>query len=158
MSRHRFRLSYVLAVLAAGAGLLYLDASCVFIYLGYVPAALLVLGVVLGGIFMAGKVARLSRGDLVVFSAATLALLAVVVACPFLPTSPRKAFYLAATSVKAGMSLKGAQRRMADYPTFEEHSGAITFLHKSNPDTVDAVVIRLSSDGKQVAAVEYSAD
>jgi len=35
MSRHRFRLGYVLAALAAGAGLLYLDAIGVFIYLGH---------------------------------------------------------------------------------------------------------------------------
>ena len=158
MNQHRFRLSYVLTALAAGAGLLYLDASGVFIYLGYVPAALLVLGVVLGGIFMAGKVARLSRGDVLVFGAATLALIAVAVACPFLPTSQRKAFYLAATSVKAGMSWDEAKQRMAAYSTFEEHAGAITFLRESSSDTVDAAAVLLTRDGKQVESVEYSAD
>jgi len=158
MTRRRFTAGYVLGAVVAGAGLLYLDAAGVFIYFGYVPAALLVLGVVLGGAFAAGKVPRLSRVDVVVFGVATLGLIAVVVACPFLATSQRKAFYLDATSVKAGMSWEEAQRRMAGYSTFEEHVGSVTFLQKSSRDTVDTAVVRLTSDGEKVAAVEYSAD
>lgn len=158
MSRHRFTLGYVLAAVAVCVILLYLDAVGVFIYFGYVPAALLVLGVVLGGVFAAGKVPRLSRVDVVAFGVATLGLIAVGVVCPFLPTSQRKSFYLAATSVKAGMSWEEAQRRMAAYPTFGQQAGAVTFLQKSSRDTVDTVVVRLTSDGETVAAVEYSAD
>lgn len=158
MTRQRFTLGYALVAVAVGAGLLYLDAAGVFIYFGYVPAALLVLGVVLGGIIAGGRVGRLSKVDVLAFGVATLGLVAVVLACPFLPTSQRKAFYLAAKSVKAGMSWEEAQRRMAKYPTFEKHAGSVTFLHRSSPDTADAAVVRLTSDGEQVAAVEYSAD
>lgn len=158
VSRRRFTLGYALVAVGVGAGLLYLDAAGVFIYFGYVPAALLVLGVVLGGVFVAGKVDRLSRVDALAFGVATLGLVVVALASPFLPTSQRKAFYLAARSVKAGMSWEEAQHRMAGYPTFEKHVGSVTFLQKSSPDTVDAAVIRLTSDGEQVAAVEYSAD
>jgi hypothetical protein len=158
MTRRRFTTGYILGVVVAGTSLLYLDAVGVFIYFGYVPAALLVLGVVLGGVFAAGKVPRLSRVDVMAFGVATLGLIAVVVVCPFLPTSQRKAFYLAATSVKAGMSWEEAQRRMATYPIFEQQAGAVTFLQRSSRDTVDTAVVRLTSDGETVAAVEYSAD
>jgi hypothetical protein len=158
MTRRRFSIGYLLGAVVADAGLLYLDAAGVFIYFGYVPAALLVLGVVLGGVFAAGKVPRLSRVDVVAFGAATLGLIAMVVACPFLATSQRKAFYLDATSVKAGMSWEEAQRRMAGYSTFEQHAGSVTFLQKSSRDTVDTAVVRLTTDGKKVASVEYSAD
>jgi hypothetical protein len=158
MTRRRFTIGYLLGAVVAGAGLVYLDAAGVFIYFGYVPAALLVLGVVLGGVFAAGKVPRLSRVDVVAFGVVTLGLIAVVAACPFLATSQRKAFYLDARSVKAGMSWEEAQRRMAGYPTFDQHAGAVTFLQKSSPDTVDTAVVRLTSDGEMVAAVEYSAD
>ena len=158
MTRRRFTMGYVLGAVVTAAGLLYLDAAGVFIYLGYVPAALLALGVVLGGVFAAGKVRQLSRVDVVAFGVATFGLVAIVVGCPFLATSQRKAFYLDATSVKAGMSWEEAQQRLAGYPTFEQHAGSVTFLHRSSPDTVDTAVVRLTSDGENVAAVEYSAD
>jgi hypothetical protein len=53
-----------------------------------------VLGIVLGGVFAAGKVDRLTRVDLLAFSVVTLGLVVIALACPFLPTSQRKAFYL----------------------------------------------------------------
>ncbi len=158
MTRRRLTFGYTLIAVAVATGLLYLDGTGVFIYFTYVPLALLVLGVILGGVFAAGKVASLRGIDVVAFGVATLALIAMVLACPFLPTSQRKAFYLAAMSLKPGMSWGEARQRMAAYAFFETSPNSVTFSSRSDPDTVDLVVVDLTSDSAKVADVEYSPD
>lgn len=158
MTRRRLTFGYTVIAVAVAAGLLYLDGAGVFIYFSYVPMAVLVLAVILGGVFAAGKVTRLCRVDVVIFGVATLALVGVALACPFLPTSQRKGFYLAATSLKPGMSLVEARQRMAAYPFFETAPNSVTFSSRADPNTVDVVVVDLTSDGAKVAAVNYSPD
>jgi hypothetical protein len=158
MTRRRLTFGYALVAVVLAAGLLYLDGAGVFIYFSYVPVAVLVLAMVLGGVFAAGKVARLRRIDVMVFSVTTLLLAAVALACPFLPTSQRKAFFLAATSLQPGMSSGEARRRMAAFPFFESEPNSVTFLNRSDRDTVDVVVVDLTSDGAKVADVAYSPD
>lgn len=156
--KHRFAFGYLLVAMMAGMALVFLDAAGVFIYFSYVPAVLLVACVVVGGLFAAGKVGQLSRVDALSFGLATMALIGIVLICPYYPTSQRKQFFLDAQSVKPGMSLHEVEQRMVSYQSFRKDSSSVTFSCQSSPDTVDVIVVRLNKDGSRVASAEYSPD
>lgn len=159
MSQRQFTFGYAFVVVGICIFLLYLDAAGTFIYLGYLPAALIALGIIVASVFAAGKVRpRLSKVNALVFGVGTFVLILVVAVCPFLETSERKAFFLAATSIKAGMSWEKAQDKLAAYSILARQSDSVTFFYRSSPNTVDVVIVELSSDGETVVSAEYSPD
>lgn len=156
--RRKVLAGYLLVVTAASLGMVYLDAAGIFIYFGYVPVALIVLFSVGLGLYMAGRVGQLTSRERSGFGVATLLLVFVSLASTFLPTSGRKGFFLAAKSLRPGMSLRTAQEKMRDYEVFSKPYSSVTFSFRSGPDTVDTAVVHLTLDGKYIDSVEYSPD
>ena len=146
--------------LLLAAVLFALDGAGCFILLGYVP---LYIGVVLYGVLAARWALRLSVGtrwrrEYVITFVLLLSL--ILFALPWLETSNRKRFYLASTSLSAGMAMADARRIMSSYYLFDkfEEEGVLTFSHKTSADSEDRVIVSFSPETGVIERVEYSAD
>jgi hypothetical protein len=147
----RLIIANVIGAVAACGLLTLMDVLGVFVALSYLPAILLVLLVVAElawlGKNSGGWLRRLPLG--------TFLLLAVVLlALPYLPTCPRKAFAVAADSIAPGMAIAEVCRIMSpfDIAPFGQHPRSMTFRFRSDPQTVDALIVTFDSDGRVLTA------
>jgi lysylphosphatidylglycerol synthetase-like protein (DUF2156 family) len=154
--RARFLAGYALGVAAFVAMLLYLDGRGVFFYLTYLPA------LTAGTVLAAFTYRFLTRGpharrDVAWWAALSLAMLIAIIACTHAPTSERKRFYLAATSL-SGLTRGEVQQKLQPFKAkiFFASPQEMSFGYPSQPGTTDVVIVKFTRG--RATASEFSPD
>lgn len=159
VKRMRFLLIYSSVALLLLLLVIHFDAAGLFIYLGYLPAYLLVIGSIGVALLAFGRNSR-TRAQALAAAFVSVLLLGGVPLIANTSTSPRKRFFLAFRSLTPGMAMVDAQAVMRPFgePDRRRAPDTLTYRYRSDKSTIDVVHVNASKDGKQVVSVEFSPD
>jgi hypothetical protein len=133
------------------------DRSGFFIYFGYKPLFVISGLMIVAGIVMLAM--RRSIADIIVVLLGVGLVVGSAAALPSLPNGQRKEFHHAASMVRPGMNVEDARAvlRRFDPAPFIADAGSETYRLRTNRNTEDHIILRVSGDGR-VASVEFSPD
>lgn len=134
------------------------DARGCFIYVSYGLAFVFTV-VIFVFFFVSCRAWTLRRKFLGTFVFISSALSVSMIALPRVPTSDRKAYFLAYQEIRIGMDINEVRQKMDKFdstPFSEYYPASLSFRFQVKNGTIDVIVVRLRDD--KVVDAEYSPD